>query len=412
MAEDALVSGGPAMTGGTMAYTDQDMAANLETYILGARPKPRLSEEERLEREMTRRRNLELERRGRIFDAKRRTIGLDIETIDAQLAEKARQKALDDKQQHADDGQAAKIDRQLKLMENQKQQAKKLMEKESREFSMTYLSRDQAREFDLNDPQAKKKSLPSRVGDDDPRCGPSSMQQFSGEDLNKPERVRQQRLATTAWIEQQKFEKAMRGKLEADNGGALAGEASQITDLRNSVEQQEKDLRRELQREQQGVNQDMASNRRNQLQMDQANRAVADASEISFHSNDTFLNETAPSHLDCGRIRRDAYKGSTQEERIQTRGQLEMQAQENAGKRFGERCDDHMFNAQTEATRRQLVAMEREKQRNRRQKAVEMSQHNQQMREDQHTEKRKLSTDVYNNAPTVAFFEQFGKGTR
>ena len=44
------------------------------------------------------------------------------------------------------------------------------------------------REWDLNDPDTLKKDRPAREGDDDPRCGPSSMQMFDGEDLHKAER--------------------------------------------------------------------------------------------------------------------------------------------------------------------------------------------------------------------------------
>lgn len=39
------------------------------------------------------------------------------------------------------------------------------------------------REWDLNRPDAKKTDKPARVGDVDPRCGPSSLQKFDGEDL-------------------------------------------------------------------------------------------------------------------------------------------------------------------------------------------------------------------------------------
>jgi hypothetical protein len=39
------------------------------------------------------------------------------------------------------------------------------------------------REWDLNRPDAKKLDVPARLGGDDPRCGPSSLQRFAGEDL-------------------------------------------------------------------------------------------------------------------------------------------------------------------------------------------------------------------------------------
>lgn len=39
------------------------------------------------------------------------------------------------------------------------------------------------REWDLNRPDALQLEAPARLGDEDPRCGPASLQKFSGEDL-------------------------------------------------------------------------------------------------------------------------------------------------------------------------------------------------------------------------------------
>jgi hypothetical protein len=39
------------------------------------------------------------------------------------------------------------------------------------------------REWDLSRPDAKRLDMPARLGDDDPRCGPASLQRFAGEDL-------------------------------------------------------------------------------------------------------------------------------------------------------------------------------------------------------------------------------------
>ena len=47
-------------------------------------------------------------------------------------------------------------------------------------------------EFDLNDPLSLMNDKPARVGDNDPRCGVSSLQMFEGEDLGKAKREKQQ----------------------------------------------------------------------------------------------------------------------------------------------------------------------------------------------------------------------------
>jgi hypothetical protein len=53
----------------------------------------------------------------------------------------------------------------------------------------TLQGKSTTREWDLNRPDAKRQELPARLGDDDPRCGPASLQRFAGEDLT----VRRQR---------------------------------------------------------------------------------------------------------------------------------------------------------------------------------------------------------------------------
>jgi hypothetical protein len=50
-------------------------------------------------------------------------------------------------------------------------------------YRRLYQKPEDAREWDLNDPNRWKYSTPSRINDDDSRLGPSSGQIFSGEDL-------------------------------------------------------------------------------------------------------------------------------------------------------------------------------------------------------------------------------------
>ena len=55
-------------------------------------------------------------------------------------------------------------------------------------FRNAFQKKEDTREFDLNDPDSLKTDKPARISDDDPRCGISSLQMFSGEDLNSKER--------------------------------------------------------------------------------------------------------------------------------------------------------------------------------------------------------------------------------
>jgi len=283
------------------------------------------------------------------------------------------------------------------------------LEKESREFSKQHLSKQQADTFDLNDPHGLRKSKPMRTGDDDPRCGPASMLKFGGEDLMKDERVRQQRLQQVMFIEQQKFEKEM---LKESNGDAqIAKETAEMIALRNEMEASENALRRELQKNQQNANLQRAADLAAQKQALVQEEADRDAAELYHNSKDPWLNETTTQINPNGKIRRQEYKGSTRDERLQGRRILEEQAMEQAGRKFDGKVDDSNFAMYQEATRRQLILQEREKARNRRVAAMQNAAENQQLREDHHL-KTKALNELYTNHFSEDFFAQFGKGTR
>jgi hypothetical protein len=58
------------------------------------------------------------------------------------------------------------------------------------------------REYDLNRPDALYIDKPARIGDNDERCGISSIQKFVGEDLGEKERKLQQLKQRRVWIQQ------------------------------------------------------------------------------------------------------------------------------------------------------------------------------------------------------------------
>lgn len=406
------VHGGGGLAASLAAAGESTIPAGLEgldTHVLDAACRARLTQEEKLAREVARRREMEMERRHRIFDAKRRTIGVDKEALDAQVAEHERQREEQRKLDTMSDRSMAALDRHLKIQEATKKQMLHSLEKDCREFSKQHLSKDKADTFDLNDPHALRKSMPMRTGDSDPRCGPASMLKFGGEDLMKDERVRQQRLQQVMFIEQQKFEKEM---LNEDNGDAqIAKETAEMIALRNEMEANENKLRRELKKNQQTANLQKAAELAYQKQQSVQEDADRDSAELYHHSQDPWLNETTTQINTNGKIRRQEYKGSTRDERMQGRQVLEEQAMENAAHRYGGKVEDMNFAMFSEATRRQLIMQEREKARNRRVAAMQNAEENQRLRTD-HAQKTKDLNQLYTNKFSDEFFGQFGKGTR
>jgi hypothetical protein len=72
-------------------------------------------------------------------------------------------------------------------------------QKEINSFRVNSQRPEFRREFDLNDPERLKKDIPARIGDEDPRCGVSSIQQFEGEDLSRPDRLKRQQEQMKFW---------------------------------------------------------------------------------------------------------------------------------------------------------------------------------------------------------------------
>merc|ERR1719487_1067565 len=69
------------------------------------------------------------------------------------------------------------------VCEQEKQTQARARQKEAVEFSQKYLRKENRREYALSDPDHLKKDRPAREGDDDPRCGPASLQKFDGEKI-------------------------------------------------------------------------------------------------------------------------------------------------------------------------------------------------------------------------------------
>merc|ERR1711904_743220 len=80
-------------------------------------------------------------------------------------------------------------------------------------YSQKYLRKENRREFALSDPDYLKKDRPAREGDDDPRCGPASIQKFDGEAIEADRTINKkgyQNLQKQWLIEQMEEKKAIK----------------------------------------------------------------------------------------------------------------------------------------------------------------------------------------------------------
>jgi len=188
------------------------------------------------ERAIATRRAMEASRLQRIKDPKSRIMGIDIDAIGAQVAEKQAAAAADNALRSEYDTQRLQQDAQLAYLEQERLRAERMKAQFVDQFRATEQGKEKAREYDLNDPLSKFKDLPSRVGDDDPRLSVSGMQQFHGEDLSYAMRKKVQQEELRQWVEEQAMKKAEQKAEEAAKDAAYAQRALQIDQMKVDLE--------------------------------------------------------------------------------------------------------------------------------------------------------------------------------
>lgn len=153
------------------------------------------------------RRQRELQRQSRIFNAKVRTIGIDLQAVQEQERDRRMREEMERRRHEAFASDMVRNDKIATLLEMRQQADIRRLNKALNEFRKMHQQPNTRREFDLYDPDSLKKDKPARVNDDDPRCTLSSLQKFEGEDLNNPARTKLQQEQMREWAKQQAEER-------------------------------------------------------------------------------------------------------------------------------------------------------------------------------------------------------------
>uniref|UniRef100_A0A8C6YH05 RIB43A-like with coiled-coils protein 1 n=1 Tax=Naja naja TaxID=35670 RepID=A0A8C6YH05_NAJNA len=148
------------------------------------------------------RRNREKQRQSRIFNARYRTMGVDIEGLKRQVEERKLRENIEKQREEAFG--KVQCDKVAQMLEEEEHQRKKQLCQDLVEFRDREQQPSMRREWDIHDPEAVRKGHPARVSDHDPRCGPSSMQCFAGEDLNSVVRQKLQKEHNKLALEEQR----------------------------------------------------------------------------------------------------------------------------------------------------------------------------------------------------------------
>jgi hypothetical protein len=380
----------------------------LDSSILGAKPKERLSEEAVLAAKIQRKRDADAERRARIQHAKC-AISIDKTSLDQQVAERRQQK--DDERQFNISGDQGILGANRAVNLAHKEAARRRAEelRSVRDLNIEMGSQKAAER--ASEKHSKLHDPPTRDGDADPRLGVSSLQIFDGEDVGRAERVRQQRQQQVDWINQQKAEKEMIKRMEEEDKNQFAAEVAETTRMRGELEGNDFQVRRGLYKENlQGhvrMREEAAAERRRQREAEISQNAT----EQEYISNHALTAETGPQYLENGRVHRTEFKGASREEKVTVQEELMQQAAENEMARELQRQAQREDNKEARRVHGMLEGLERQKQRTRKALAAECRAENLRMQEEARARKKETN-EQFSNKVSPDFHAQFGQSCR
>ncbi|NXO11653.1 RIBC2 protein, partial [Oriolus oriolus] len=354
-------------------------------------------------------------RRGRIFNARLRTIGIDKDALDAQVKERKLQEAVEKAQHEKFAHYMKKNDKLMCLLEERQKNEIKDLNKALNEFHKNFQKPETRREFDLNDPQALKKDRPARVSDSDPRCTVSGMQKFVGEDLNYDQRMKFQKEQLREWsLQQQKdWKNALADQKLADD---LYDKFRVELDRKIMEEQRkEEESRRVVCTATKDFNRIQVAELDHKNELEKAQKIKDDMDEITFLLRGDLLSENpdqAIGPLGKHHVLVDRWKGMNQDQLMAIRQFQKEQALEKLRVREQERQRDAEWDRQRLQTARALLLLERQQQRQNRVQRRDLDFVNAELSQDQKAKNIYLKEEEYSNIPTDEFYAQFNTTTR
>ncbi|XP_067684543.1 RIB43A-like with coiled-coils protein 2 [Haliotis asinina] len=362
-----------------------------------------------------RRRNVEEQRKARIFNARVRTIGIDPQALEQQALDKKEQEEYERRRHEAFAADAVRNDLIAQLLEQRQEQDIRELNKAENDFRALHQQPENRREWDLYDPDALKKDKPARVCDDDPRCGISSIQKFDGEDLNNKARNKFQQEQLREWHTQQMNEKeqAKRNQDMADRLYEL--KMRELDQRAMELQDAEEQCRRAINHATRDFNAALDRDRKEKEALARQQQLDDNATEIANHIYGDILTENpsvAQSAFGPHRVIPDRWKGMSPAQIEAVRKQQELQRMEKDRLKQEEELKDKEWERQQVANARAALLLEREMARKRQEMDRQMADENRRLSQEQKTHKDYLYKEVYTNPPTAAYFMQFNTTTR
>ncbi|XP_011381740.1 RIB43A-like with coiled-coils protein 1 isoform X3 [Pteropus vampyrus] len=315
------------------------------------------------------RRNREKERQSRIFNARTRVIGVDVEALNSQVEERRLREAAERSKEAAYGTNQVQYDLVAQMLEKEEAERTRRLAKKVQDFREQKQQLRNRCEFDLSDPDRFWNEFPACHNDSVPYYGLTSLQYLPGEDLDRAACLRMQ---------QEQFRSSLERQLREQQ---LARIEEQRIEMLND-----------------------------QLRLAMDTRA-AQVAKLEESCRIAMMSAMANANK-AQRVQSHCWKGITPEQRAAMKKAQEMQRLEKEAQRKAERAQNAEWEGQAVCLAQ--AAMELEEQE--RQLGAEfrrgLGSFNQQLAKEQSAQHNYLNSIIYTNEPTAQYYLQFNTSSR
>ncbi|XP_077327736.1 RIB43A-like with coiled-coils protein 2 isoform X1 [Lithobates pipiens] len=362
-----------------------------------------------------RRRNMEQQRQSRIFNAKVRTIGVDVPMLERQMEERKAMERLERARDQAFDADRQRCDKIAMMLEQRESQIARDLDKAVLKFREQHQQPGTRREYDLYDPDALKKERPARVGDHDPRCGPASLQKLAGEDLSEKERRKLQTELSRKWLSEQKEERK-RSEVQKKYADELYDKKRVELDERAlHLTKMEEECLKAVNMAVTNINQALAMESSERRKLEKQQEEENNFAEIYNHLTGDMLTENPAMATSCygpHRVVPDRWKGMSPEQLKSILEIQEQQQQEKQRLKEEKKQEEVEWDRQRMLAARAAMTLEQQEEELNREIRKRVDQYNQQLSREQRAHLEYLEKVVYTNNPTAHYHSQFNTTSR
>ncbi|XP_030403080.1 RIB43A-like with coiled-coils protein 1 [Gopherus evgoodei] len=361
------------------------------------------------------RREREKQRLSRIFNARHRTMGVDVEALRNQVEEQKLREETEKRRDGTYDAERVLCDQVAQMLEEEERQRVRRLHQAVQEFREQQQPPSTRREWDLYNPEGLRQDQPARVSDYDPRCGPASLQRFAGEDLALPTRRQLQQQQQCRSLEEQRAER-QRAMADTKYADTLEDKKRVELDLRaQQLAQLEEECRHAKDLATADYNRAQAAEAAEQHRLARQREQDDNQAEIHNHLTGQLLTEdpaVAESPLGPHRILTDRWKGMSPKQVEAVWKAQEEQRQENQRLREAEQQREAEWEVQRQLAAHAAMVLEEEQHRARLQLRKGLDAYNQQLAQEQRAQQQYLQREVYTNPPSAQYHLQFNTSSR